>query len=543
MTRLLLLLAALAPTAVCAQLTPVDFGLASLPSNAGIYGPADETGDHLLVGAVIDGDVAMYKLSETGAERLTDGGNASRSVALGELAFFLRYDSATQRYALWRTDGTESGTLPLVTIPGDPGYLATTADRLFFLVGNPGTGPESTRLWTSDGTPEGTRVVEDARPARTDGLRYVVTPADDLVYFSAENGSTLWQSDGETSTRVATFGEGGNGQAGAFFYGNALATGDEVYALSGFGSGAGLFLVDASAEPYGATLLSEVGFTTTNRSLVPFDAGVLFAAPTGNGATATFYTATPDGVEPVGLSLAYDPNAGPNMTTPLADGSVALVGMNDGRTEVWRLQPDGSLSLSIRLPEGETILGGAGAYDVPVGVRTKAAAVVADGVLYAVSQRPGDGEPGVPLLYTLWRSDGGDGSVVASDLKGYPTFGRAAGRTYVSLSTERYVSQLYVLGGSSVSTEPTSTVDALSLRIVGPNPARMLTMLRTTAPAGTDVRVEAFDVLGRRVAVLHDGTAPADALRFDVGGLPSGLYIIRARTATAMVSARLVVAS
>ena len=534
------LLGLLLSAPAAAQLTPIDFGSNVPPTAAGIVGPADGNGERLLVTALINGEVATYTLAGTAATRLAEGGGGPSVVANG-LAFFLRYDSGTQQYALWRTDGSEAGTIFLAAIEeGTPGYLAATSDRAFFLVSNPGTGPESTRLWTSDGTPGGTRVVEDARPAKTDGLRYVVTPAENVVYFSAEGGTTLWQSDGETSSRVATFGAGGPGTAGAFFYGNALATGGEVYALVG-ASPAGLYRVDEGAAPYGAELLEEVAFTTTNRSLVPFGDGVLFAAPTAGGATTTFYTATPSGVELVGLTLDKDDEAGPNVTARLSDGSAALVGVREGQTEVWRLWPDGARSLAIRLPKGESIVSGAGAFDVPVGVRTKPPAVLAGGELYAVSQRLVGGS-GFPLRYTLWRADGAGGVVVAADLENAPRFGRAGDLTYVALPVERFRYQLYALGDTSVEVEPSEADEALTLHVVGANPVRGHATLSVTAPAGESVRVEAFDLLGRRVALLHNGAAPSEALRFDTGALPAGLYVVRAHTATASATARIVVA-
>jgi ELWxxDGT repeat protein len=547
MLRSLLLGCFLLTAPATAQLTPIDFGSDVPPTAAGIVGPADDEGERLLVAALIDGEVATYTLAGTSATRLTEGGGGGPSVVANGLAFFLRYDSGTQQYALWRTDGSEAGTIPLATIEeGTPGYLAATSDRAFFLVSNPGTGFESTRLWTSDGTPGGTRVVEDARPAKTDGLRYVFTPAEDVIYFSAEGGSTLWQSDGETSSRVATFGEGRPGEAGAFFYGNALATGGEVYALVG-ASPAGLYRVEEGSTPYGAELLEEVAFATTNRSLVPFGDGVLFAAPTAGGATSTFYTATPSGVEPVGLTLDTDIEAGPNVTARLADGSAALVGVRDGQTEVWRLWPDGERSLAIRFPEGETIVSGAGAYEVPVGVRTKPPAVLAGGELYAVSQRVIEGDDGFPLRYTLWRADDTGGVVVAADLEDAPRFGRAGGHTYVALPVQRFTYQLYALGDAdddaSVEVEPGGADEALTLRVAGANPVRGRTALAVTAPAGESVRVEAFDLLGRRVALLHDGTAPSEALRFDTSALSAGLYVVRAHTATASATTRIVVAS
>ncbi len=54
------------------------------------------------------------------------------------------------------------------------------------------------------------------------------------------------------------------------------------------------------------------------------------------------------------------------------------------------------------------------------------------------------------------------------------------------------------------------------------------------------VRVEAFDSLGRRVAVVHDGPL-GTRLSVDVSGWPAGVYIVRAVSAGGAASARLVV--
>lgn len=62
-----------------------------------------------------------------------------------------------------------------------------------------------------------------------------------------------------------------------------------------------------------------------------------------------------------------------------------------------------------------------------------------------------------------------------------------------------------------------------------PNPASGITHLTLNVPRTQHVIVEARDVLGNRVAMLHDGIAPAERpipLMFNGAGLPSGLYMI-----------------
>jgi ELWxxDGT repeat protein len=103
---------------------------------------------------------------------------------------------------LWRSDGTAGGTwLVKDALPGpdapphargpefpDPDELVQLGDALFFRRGGD--------LWTSDGTPEGTRRVADVYPL-------VLTSSRFLLFFASTTG--LWASDGtEAGTRLAS---------------------------------------------------------------------------------------------------------------------------------------------------------------------------------------------------------------------------------------------------------------------------------------------------------------------------------------------------
>jgi hypothetical protein len=68
-----------------------------------------------------------------------------------------------------------------------------------------------------------------------------------------------------------------------------------------------------------------------------------------------------------------------------------------------------------------------------------------------------------------------------------------------------------------------------SLGPPAPNPARSTSTLSLTLPRPQAVTAEALDVLGRRVALLHDGALAAGVhrLTFDANTLPAGLYLVR----------------
>jgi hypothetical protein len=80
------------------------------------------------------------------------------------------------------------------------------------------------------------------------------------------------------------------------------------------------------------------------------------------------------------------------------------------------------------------------------------------------------------------------------------------------------------------------------LDVVTANPFSASVRLRLALPAAAPVRAEAFDVLGRPVAVLFDGPAPAGdlALTLDGSNLAAGVYVVRVVTPSGMLVQRLV---
>lgn len=75
--------------------------------------------------------------------------------------------------------------------------------------------------------------------------------------------------------------------------------------------------------------------------------------------------------------------------------------------------------------------------------------------------------------------------------------------------------------------------DAFALEPGYPNPFNPATHLRFALPHAANVRLEVFDALGRRVAVLAEGPLPAGyhTRTWEAAGLSSGLYLIRLRAA------------
>jgi len=146
------------------------------------------------------------------------------------------------------------------------------------------------------------------------------------------------------------------------------------------------------------------------------------------------------------------------------------------------------------------------------------------------------------------------GSAMAQDLGSYEVryaYDDAARMTQFTVAgafTHRFdygdggVILRYVVG-------PTASVDIessdngvlpqrVALHEAYPNPFNPSTTLRFDLPAAAAVSVEAFDMLGRSVARLVDGTLPAGfhQVSWDASGVGSGTYLVRMRTGSEVMT-------
>jgi MYXO-CTERM domain-containing protein len=162
--------------------------------------------------------------TEAGTQRvleLVSGNNSAEKpdslVATSTRLFFMMRDASNTESALYATDGTAAGTSKLVDFKaaGGKGPLLMTAhgSTLYFTGYEPGVGHE---LWTSDGTPAGSRRIginHFPGDRLADPAPKAFTVLGDTVYFVAtapgtgfsdENPPlpTLWRSRGDAATTV-----------------------------------------------------------------------------------------------------------------------------------------------------------------------------------------------------------------------------------------------------------------------------------------------------------------------------------------------------
>jgi len=147
----------------------------------------------------------------------SSGSSPGNLVEFRGLAFFTAFSLETGA-ELWKSDGTEAGTLLVKDIRPGPvssnaGNLTVVGDTLFFFAND---GTHGSELWKSDGSEAGTVLVKDIQPgpfgSSSSGRMAGAGETLFLVADDGEHGNELWKSDGTkrahrsswTSIRVPT---------------------------------------------------------------------------------------------------------------------------------------------------------------------------------------------------------------------------------------------------------------------------------------------------------------------------------------------------
>jgi ELWxxDGT repeat protein len=112
---------------------------------------------------------------------------------VGDTLFLNAEDSSTG-YGLWKSDGTEAGTVLVTDMEAE--IIGIKGDTVFLRIDD---GIHGYELWKSDGTEAGTVVVKDINPGSQSSIPYWATAVGDAVFFIANDGIhgyELWKSDG-----------------------------------------------------------------------------------------------------------------------------------------------------------------------------------------------------------------------------------------------------------------------------------------------------------------------------------------------------------
>ncbi|MFD0837359.1 ELWxxDGT repeat protein [Mariniflexile aquimaris] len=174
---------------------------------------------NLLFFAANDGvnDYALWKSdgTETGTVMVKDINPTTQLTSLGRFIdidgtlFFGAFDGVNG-HELWKSDGTETGTVMVKNIAAgiQDGFTAypfmTNVNGTLFFVANDGKYLHERELWKSDGTEAGTTMVKDIYPGDNGFTANSSVPWDlknvnGTLFFQAQDGihgSELWKSDG-----------------------------------------------------------------------------------------------------------------------------------------------------------------------------------------------------------------------------------------------------------------------------------------------------------------------------------------------------------
>lgn len=134
--------------------------------------------------------------------------NENNYAIMNGFLYFSAYDGTDS--SIWRTDGTESGTIKVITIPSAGSsdvrrrVINATGNKIFFKSNTDNSSYGNHSLWSSDGTQAGTIFLGLWNITSTQFKKNIVH--NNELYFTVEanpNGLTLMKSDGTVSgTRV-----------------------------------------------------------------------------------------------------------------------------------------------------------------------------------------------------------------------------------------------------------------------------------------------------------------------------------------------------
>jgi ELWxxDGT repeat protein len=144
-------------------------------------------------------------------------------------------------FELWKSDGTTAGTELVYDLQGCPtcdiSNMQAIGDQLYFSFDD---GVHGRELWTSDGSFFGTKMVKDINPGPDDSKPGALLEYNGLLYFKANDGVVgieLWRTDGTPggTELFADLRPGGDDSNGVEFGGPALEFGGELFVTGDFG--------------------------------------------------------------------------------------------------------------------------------------------------------------------------------------------------------------------------------------------------------------------------------------------------------------------
>ncbi len=171
---------------------------------------------------------------------------------------YFRANDGTTGAELWKSDGTDAGTMPVKDIwPGGsgsaPAYLTNVNGTLYFQAED---GVNDIQLWKSDGTGPGTVMVKEINPSGDSSPTNLLN-MNGVLFFSADdgaNGRELWTSDG---TNDGTFMVADINPAGSSSPGNLTVFNNTLFFSANDGAN-GVELWSSDGTPGGTVMVKDI---------------------------------------------------------------------------------------------------------------------------------------------------------------------------------------------------------------------------------------------------------------------------------------------
>lgn len=262
----------------------------------------------------------------------------------GLLYFAVNFEDG--RRALWKSDGTEAGTVEVKAFPPLPSFsfdrlggLSPAGDKLFFLASEAATGNE---LWVTDGTSGGTRRVADLTPgAEGSFLSHLTGLGNTLVFFRWLPGSPssyeLWRSDGSTAgtERLLALSPGTSVSFQELRLGNTL-----LFFVSDPARGVELWKTDGTAAGTGRIRRLDAGEAFVFDVRTQGGTGFFTLLDEGNLTEVWKTDGTPGGTQ---RQRTFGPGAFPRLLNSIgAHLYLALTDQVTQRMHLYRMRVDGS---------------------------------------------------------------------------------------------------------------------------------------------------------------------------------------------------------
>jgi ELWxxDGT repeat protein/VCBS repeat-containing protein len=344
--------------------------------------------------------------------------------------FFVADDGVNGR-ELWKSDGTEAGTILVKDIhagtyqytpdeedetetrpnSSHPGLLRVLDGTLYF-VANDGT--HGAELWKSDGTSAGTTLVKDIRPGSAGAFTTssMMVVANDLLLFSANDGTSgdeLWKSDGaEAGTALVK--DIRPGDLGDVSYFGSFTVIDNVLYFAANDGTNGKELWKSDGTSAGTVMAADIAKGTSGTPAVPnssFPAymtnvnGTLYFSAFTPTVGRELWRYTPSG----GAQLVADTIAGPGAFDPNnivnVNGKLMFVGNVSSGRELFTLVEADTYKLSIFV-DGVAV-------NVPSTVGVKSNGMVASSFTTASGTVNFTSGAGTTLgdFFEIWRTNAG----------------------------------------------------------------------------------------------------------------------------------------